>query len=98
MKNEAERINDGEAIAQVIREAKHLSKERREELLSAIRYLPKAKRNIEPSEVQEWHKLHQHADKYHGAIGGHITKTECYTSIGTFETYKCSSCGEEAFV
>jgi hypothetical protein len=98
MKNEAVETNNYEAICQIIREAKNLSDQRREELLHSIRYMPKSKRTILPEEKEKWFALHRHADKYHGAIGGHITKTECYTSLGTMTTYDCATCGEQAWI
>lgn len=98
MKNEAKKSADYEALCQTVRLCKTLSEERKGQLIHAVYRVPKATRTIEPEEVQEWMELHSHADKYHGCIGGHITKTECYTSIGTMVTYMCGSCREEAYV
>lgn len=95
---DSKKSKDYDALCQVVKEAKYLSKERRIELASALHRIPKSNRTIEPTELNEWFELHHHSDRYHGCIGGHITKTECYTSIGTLVTYNCSSCGEEAYV
>jgi hypothetical protein len=95
---DAKKCKDYDALCKVIRENKYLSPERRGELLRAVHHVPRAKRSIEENELQEWMQLHQHPKVYMGAIGGHITKTECYTSIGTIESYFCSVCGEDCYV
>jgi len=95
---EAKVTKDYEALCQVIREAKHLSKDRRQELLVACQGMTSAKRTIEPEEIQEWMTFHQHQNMKFGAIGGHITLTTCFTSIRNIRTYRCSACREEAYV
>lgn len=98
MKNEAIRNKVYDSFCQLVREAKHLTSSERQELIRNLNLIPITKRDISSNEIKEWCSVHSHSDKYHGAIGGHITKIEVPTSIETFISYHCHSCGEEAMV
>lgn len=98
MKNQAKKSKDYDALAQVIHEAKYLSKERRNQLSWTICEIPKSTRDVHSNELDEWRELHRHSNKYTGLIGGGLSKTETHTTIGTMVSYFCSVCGEKAYV
>lgn len=68
------------------------------EIQSLIRAIPTRVVAVKPEHVRQWLRDHAHRDKYHGAIGGHISKSSAGTSLGTMETWKCATCGEHAWV
>ena len=102
MKNEAKKTKNYEALCQVVKLAKYLSPERRGEMMIALHTVPNYTRDISINEVQEWLTFHQHREERKGmpfgVCGGNITKTECYTSVGTMTTYLCQYCHEQAYV
>lgn len=68
------------------------------ELQSLIRSIPTRRVVVKPEHVRQWLRDHAHRDKYHGTIGGHLSKSSAGTSLGTMETWKCATCGEHAWV
>lgn len=68
------------------------------EMQRLIHGLPSRYVAVKPEHVRQWVRDHAHRNKYHGAIGGHISKSATGTSLGTMETWKCGTCGEHAWV
>lgn len=67
-----------------------------EDYESELYRIPLVQISIKRNALDTWKERHRH--RLRTAIGGGITKTEGYTSIGTLESWYCSQCREEAFI
>lgn len=63
-----------------------------------LRSYPLTKVTVLRADLEAWLTKHAHRDKYHGAIGGHLSMKQASTSLGVMESHFCYTCRESCWV